>query len=78
MKVCIYSVSLLNLIAPFQSITKIGKIATRIGDGAVCVRIFLGSDLILNLMRLLYRLVERINVGHTKLLTTAKSLTVRS
>lgn len=77
-KVCIYSVSLLNLIAQFQFITKFRKRAIRLGDGGVCVRIFLGSDPILNLMRLLYHLVERINIRHRKLLTAAKSLTVKS
>lgn len=37
------------------------------------VRIFFAFHLILNLMRLLYCLVRRINIGHKKLLTVAKS-----
>lgn len=71
MKVCIYSVSLLNLIAQFQSTTKIRKSAITIEDGGICVRIFLRSDLVLNLMRLLYHIVKRINIGHIVLLTIA-------
>lgn len=78
MNVCIYSISLLNLIAQFQSITKARERANRTVDWGGSVRIFLRFHLILNLMRLLCCLVKQINIRHTKLLTIAKSLTAKS